>query len=81
MIAVGIMSGTSADGADAIAIELESAATPHAPRVVAHAHEPYDADLRRLLLAPGGADGRRGSASSISSSRRSTRGQRRGSAR
>ncbi len=52
MIALGIMSGTSCDGADAIAIRLASASEPHEPEVVAHAHEPYPADLRAKLLAP-----------------------------
>jgi anhydro-N-acetylmuramic acid kinase len=52
MIAIGIMSGTSCDGADAIAIELESADHPHEARVVAHAHEPYPEALQRELLAP-----------------------------
>lgn len=52
MIALGIMSGTSCDGADAIALELESTTEPHEPRVVAHAHEPYPRDLREALLRP-----------------------------
>ena len=52
MIAIGIMSGTSCDGADAIAIRLRSTSEPHEPEVVAHAHEPYPDSLREVLLEP-----------------------------
>lgn len=52
MIAVGIMSGTSADGIDAVAIDLRSTAEPHTPEVVAHAYRPYPDDLRARLLSP-----------------------------
>ena len=52
MIAIGIMSGTSCDGVDAIALRLQSASEPHEPEVVAHAHEPYADELRATLLSP-----------------------------
>lgn len=52
MIAIGLMSGTSCDGVDAIALELSSVDEPHEPRVVAHAHRAYPIDVRDLLLQP-----------------------------
>ncbi len=52
MIAIGVMSGTSCDGADAIALRLASVVDPHEPLVVAHAHEPYPPSLREELLRP-----------------------------
>lgn len=52
MIALGIMSGTSCDGVDAVLVELASATEPHEPRVLGHAFEPYPDDVRRDLLAP-----------------------------
>lgn len=52
MIAVGIMSGTSCDGADAIALQLDSVVEPHVPLVVGHAHEPFPASLREELRRP-----------------------------
>lgn len=51
MIAIGIMSGTSADGADAAAIELDVPATR--VRVLATASEPYAGELRTAVLALG----------------------------
>jgi anhydro-N-acetylmuramic acid kinase len=44
---VGLMSGTSLDGADAV---LADCASAH-PRVVAHAYQPFAAPLRDALLA------------------------------
>lgn len=52
MIAIGIMSGTSCDGADAIALRLASVSEPHEPEIVAHAHVPYPEEVRRRLLSP-----------------------------
>ena len=47
---IGIMSGTSLDGADAVLVAFEAdAAAP--PRVLTHAHEPFSAALRDELLA------------------------------
>ena len=44
---VGLMSGTSLDGADAVLVDLSGAQ----PRILASAHEPFDAALRAELLA------------------------------
>lgn len=44
---VGVMSGTSLDGADAVLANLAVAA----PRVLAHAHRPFPSELRDELLA------------------------------
>jgi anhydro-N-acetylmuramic acid kinase len=51
-IAIGVMSGTSCDGIDAVAIELASLVRPHRPRVLGHVYRPYPAALREELLAP-----------------------------
>lgn len=48
-LAIGLMSGTSADGIDAVLLE-DAASTP---QVLAHAHHPYPDDLRRALLRCG----------------------------
>ena len=44
---VGLMSGTSLDGVDAVLADLSGAR----PRILASAHEPFDAALRAELLA------------------------------
>ncbi len=52
MIAIGIMSGTSCDGVDAVALRLLSASEPHEPEVVSHVHLPYPSEIREALLTP-----------------------------
>lgn len=44
---IGLMSGTSLDGVDAVLVDLGTAR----PRHIAHAHQPFDAALRNELLA------------------------------
>lgn len=54
-IELGLMSGTSLDGIDAVAAQFD---TP-SPRVLAHVHRPFDTGLQAELLAlntPGGPD-------------------------
>ena len=51
---IGIMSGTSLDGADAVLAEFHDEFdddAQHRPRVLAHAHAPFPAPLRDELLA------------------------------
>jgi len=59
MIAIGVMSGTSADGVDAVMVELDSVRRRHEPRVLAHAHRPFPQKLRDDLLAVDRLDARR----------------------
>jgi anhydro-N-acetylmuramic acid kinase len=51
VIALGIMSGTSADGVDAVLIDLDSLKRRHEPRVLGHAHRPFPKKLRDDLVA------------------------------
>jgi anhydro-N-acetylmuramic acid kinase len=51
--AIGLMSGTSCDGVDAIAIDLAEIDRRHAPVVVGHACIPFPATLRAELRDPG----------------------------
>ena len=53
VIAIGVMSGTSADGVDAVMIELESVSRRHTPRVLGHAHRAFAAAVRADLVRPG----------------------------
>ncbi|MBZ8138499.1 anhydro-N-acetylmuramic acid kinase [Rubrivivax gelatinosus] len=46
MLIVGLMSGTSLDGVDAVAVDFSASA-----RTIGHVHQPYDAALRSELLA------------------------------
>lgn len=52
MIALGIMSGTSCDGVDVVAIELDPRSDEVEAKVLGHAYEPFEASLRETLLAP-----------------------------
>jgi anhydro-N-acetylmuramic acid kinase len=52
MIAIGLMSGTSGDGVDAVMIELASAVRRHTPRLLAHVHRPFPAAIRADLMRP-----------------------------
>jgi anhydro-N-acetylmuramic acid kinase len=59
VIAIGVMSGTSADGIDAVMIRLASASRRHTARVLGHVHRAYPARVRDELLQPGRLDARR----------------------
>lgn len=50
--AIGIMSGTSADGVDAILLALDSVHERHEPQVVDHAFVPFDPALQAELADP-----------------------------
>lgn len=51
MIVVGLMSGTSADGIDAAAVEIAGAPPRLSWRLLAHVHAPYEADAQQEILA------------------------------
>jgi anhydro-N-acetylmuramic acid kinase len=53
VIAIGVMSGTSADGVDAVMLELSSVTRRHEPRVLGHAHRAFPPSLRADLVRPG----------------------------
>jgi anhydro-N-acetylmuramic acid kinase len=58
MLCIGLMSGTSLDGVDALLVEFLDDAR-HAMRVLVHQHQPFSAALRDELLAlnaPGGSN-------------------------
>ena len=44
---IGLMSGTSLDGVDAVVTDLSS---PNAPQCLGHAHQPYPDELKQALL-------------------------------
>jgi anhydro-N-acetylmuramic acid kinase len=48
---VGLMSGTSADGIDAVVAEVSGGGRGLRARVLAHAHQPFTPALRRRILA------------------------------
>jgi len=52
VVAIGVMSGTSCDGVDAVMIRLESLTRRHEPRVLGHVHRPFPRALGTELLAP-----------------------------
>ncbi|HMI83195.1 MAG TPA: anhydro-N-acetylmuramic acid kinase [Polyangiaceae bacterium] len=56
VIAIGVMSGTSADGIDAVLLQLQSVSRRHTPRVLAHVHRAFPARVRDDLLRPGKLD-------------------------
>ena len=50
--AVGIMSGTSGDGVDAVLVEFEGVEQRHEPRLLGHAFIPFEASLQAELRDP-----------------------------
>jgi anhydro-N-acetylmuramic acid kinase len=52
IFAIGIMSGTSGDGVDAVLLGLDSVHERHEPQLLGHAHVPFDADLQAELTHP-----------------------------
>lgn len=59
VMAIGVMSGTSADGVDAVMIELASVSRRHTPRLLGHVHRAYPAAIRDDLLHPSALGPRR----------------------
>lgn len=53
MRVLGLMSGTSADGVDAVLVQLEGRSARPRWRILAGAHTPYPPDLRQRLVAVG----------------------------
>ncbi|WP_216903720.1 anhydro-N-acetylmuramic acid kinase [Synechococcus sp. CCY 9618] len=53
MRVLGLMSGTSADGVDAVLVDLRGRSARPRWRILAGAHTPYPADLRERLVAVG----------------------------
>ncbi|HNT56210.1 MAG TPA: anhydro-N-acetylmuramic acid kinase, partial [Anaerolineaceae bacterium] len=51
MIVIGLMSGTSADGIEAAAVELLGTPAALQWRVLGHVHVAFDDDLRREIFA------------------------------
>jgi anhydro-N-acetylmuramic acid kinase len=52
VLSVGIMSGTSGDGVDAILLALDSVDARHEPRVLDHVHVPFEPSLQAELTNP-----------------------------
>lgn len=52
ILAVGIMSGTSGDGVDAVLLGLDSVHDRHEPRLLGHAFVPFEAELQAELTHP-----------------------------
>jgi anhydro-N-acetylmuramic acid kinase len=59
VIAIGLMSGTSGDGVDAVMLEFRSVARRHTPRLLAHVHRPFPPAIRADLTRPDRLDTRR----------------------
>ena len=57
--AVGIMSGTSGDGIDAVLLGLEGVEARHEPELLGHAFVPFEAELQAELRDPGSLSIRR----------------------
>ena len=54
MRALGLMSGTSCDGVDAVLLELRDVDVPHEPTVLGHIHYPFPPALQAELRDPTG---------------------------
>ena len=52
LTAIGLMSGTSGDGVDAVMLELDTVHERHEPRVCGHAHIPFEPALQAELTDP-----------------------------
>lgn len=52
LVALGLMSGTSGDGVDAIALRIADPDERHVPQVLGHNHVPFPEALRATLQAP-----------------------------
>jgi anhydro-N-acetylmuramic acid kinase len=52
VLTIGIMSGTSGDGVDAVLLELDSVHTRHEPRVHDLVHVPFEPELQAELTNP-----------------------------
>ena len=51
MLVIGLMSGTSADGIDAVLVRLEGAGAAPQWKFLAHAHRPFERALREAIFA------------------------------
>jgi anhydro-N-acetylmuramic acid kinase len=51
MLVIGLMSGTSADGIDAVLVRLEGPGTAPRWKFMAHAHRPFERSLREAIFA------------------------------
>ena len=50
MLVIGLMSGTSADGIDAVLVRLEGPGAAPLWKIIAHAHRPFERALREAIL-------------------------------
>ena len=51
MLVIGLMSGTSADGIDAVLVRLEGPGAAPQWKLIAHAHRPFERTLREMIFA------------------------------